>query len=78
MAAGLPNILGDYWNQSVRGGSYAGAFITGNKKGTAYNGDQHEGYYAGLSLDASKSNSIYGASNTVQPNAIQNIPQSKF
>ncbi len=78
LAAGLPNIQGDYWNQSVRGGSYSGAFITGKIKGTAYNGDQHEGWYAGLSIDASAYNFLYGNSTTVQPPAIQLIYQIKF
>ena len=34
--------------------------------------------YAFLKFDASKSNPIYGASNTVQPPAIQLIPQLRY
>ena len=71
--AGLPNITG-----SVVGNNW-GAFSsdTCTVKGALYTSKRKSGAYynAGncmndLYFDASKSNSIYGSSDTVQPNAI--------
>jgi len=68
--AGLPNITGTISPQvsTFTNKSASGAFVT------ADNGAIHDGSYLGSELrqygydfDASRSNSIYGASNTVQP-----------
>ena len=63
--AGLPNITGS----GLRGGqdgSGGGAFV---KSTTGLSNGAAGGYGANYTFDASKSNSIYGKSNTVQPPA---------
>jgi microcystin-dependent protein len=72
--AGLPNIEGSATNQSNRGfihsnGIVSGALKKGDNMGTVGIGSTTETNYA-LAFDASLSNSIYGASNTVQPPAL--------
>ena len=77
VGAGLPNITGN-WNRSKRRNvitsvdTLTGAF-TKTQKGTYLTfGDSGSSYSGGdLTFDASRSNSIYGNSNTVQPEAIQ-------
>lgn len=67
--AGLPNITGrtkDSWVWGYDG--YTGAFVKGNKCNEAH-GTPTEIASNGLGFDASKSNPIYGASETVQPPA---------
>lgn len=73
VAAGLPNITGNWWGcygesgpagatgalSVYSNGSYKDGFGTGWKTGM------------GISLDASRSSSIYGNSNTVQPPSIK-------
>ena len=76
--AGLPNITGElvYWGGTVFYGS--GAFLDSQKKdqpGLA-GGDDKDNTSA--LFDASKSNPIYGASDTVQPPAISLIAQVKY
>ena len=81
----MPNITGVAYAASGHGffrkdsnGKGSGAFI----KGAAVNNLEGGGYsniptnYLGF--DASAANSIYGASNTVQPPAICLIPQIKY
>ena len=81
ISAGLPNISDN---------PNAAAIITGNEQqyGVAFKiirnamfwvtGNQ-QGYGTGdLSLDLSRGNQIYGNSNTVQPPALQLIPQIKY
>ena len=82
-AAGIPNITGSILNLahgSKVGATANGAFTrtegtdTGNAGAeTGYNGPTNI-----FNFNASKSNSIYGNSNTVQPPALQLIPQIKF
>ena len=64
-AAGLPNITGVAQINSTYGDNYTGAFYKGvsTSIGRWYNA----GYGEVLNFDASRSNSIYGNSNTVQP-----------
>lgn len=70
--AGLPNITGDL-NKMVtdQGGEFSGAFYYNGKPrtrgwvGNEYDEIRHIGF------DASRSNSIYGKSNTVQPAAVK-------
>ena len=70
--AGLPNITGNtrsYITGQTHTGSWSGAIYTGVYEEAATNSGGAN-RYAFSSLDASKSNSIYGSSDTVQPNAI--------
>ena len=76
ITAGLPNISGTVNNAAFYNSSANGAFtlIGGNGSGGAENtGSKH-----GWIFEASKSNSIYGKSDTVQQAAICVIPQFKF
>lgn len=67
--AGLPNITGYWGNMSNRGGFAEGAIQMSSRKTSGYNGAYNGGTYANFDFDASKSNSIYGNSTTVQPPA---------
>lgn len=76
--AGVPNITGElaYWGGTVFYGS--GAFLDSKKKdqpGLAGNNDKDN---TSALFDASKSNPIYGAADTVQPPAIALIAQIKY
>lgn len=64
--AGLPNIKGTF--QTL----YPGTPITGAfyESGGTSNGDGGNGQTIGVTLDASRSSAIYGASTTVQPPAL--------
>ena len=67
--AGLPNITGSFVaNVHYNKHAVSGAFTTGNKLTSAGANDSGESVYK-FSLDASLSNPIYGASDTVQPPA---------
>ena len=67
--AGLPNITGSFVaNVHYTRHAVSGAFTTGNKLTSAGANDSGESVYK-FSLDASLSNPIYGASDTVQPAA---------
>lgn len=70
--AGLPNITGkiDYnYSETNIQGALSGAFATTN--GRAKNSTElwKKGNNVAISFDASRSNSVYGRSNTVQPPA---------
>lgn len=67
--AGLPNITGSFV-ANVRNGKDAvsGAFTASNQIGSTGADNSDAGIYT-FSLDASKSNAIYGRSSTVQPAA---------
>ena len=76
--AGLPNIEGDL--TLVGGGSSGGWFAangaikeksSGNRRYWASSNGASAGVSSGFEIDASKSNDIYGKSNTVQPPAIK-------
>lgn len=74
ISAGLPNITGTITPYSKYAdtlqGNFAGAFYvqsSGQKGGTANDYATDSAY--GFGFDASKSNSIYGSSSTVQPPA---------
>lgn len=82
--AGLPNIDGSYveisWPNSVSiTDTYTGAF-TSESAGSSRSGNTGSGSSTATKMifDASRSNSIYGNSTTVQPPAIQLIPQIKY
>lgn len=77
--AGLPNITGyrrSWWGGADGGGRsfYDGCFVPSPDNGIAPTVDGtnwwNDGNGNGFSFDASRSNPIYGASNTVQPPAI--------
>lgn len=74
--AGLPNITG---NISAFRSSISGAFVRGNNT-NRYDGwnDNQDEYAVSTSFDASRSNSIYGASTTVQPPAMTVIYCIKY
>lgn len=75
-AAGLPNITG---NISAFKSSISGAFV-GSNNTNRYDGwnDNEDEYAVSTSFDASRSNSIYGASTTVQPPAMTVIYCIKY
>lgn len=74
--AGLPNITG---NISAFKASISGAFV-GSNNTNRYDGwnDNEDEYAVSTSFDASRSNSIYGASTTVQPPAMTVIYCIKY
>ena len=74
--AGLPNITG---NISAFRESISGAFV-GSEHTNRYDGwqDNQDEYALSTSFDASRSNSIYGASTTVQPPAMTVIYCIKY
>ena len=74
--AGLPNITG---NISAFKSSISGAFV-GSNNTDRYDGwnDNEDEYAVSTSFDASRSNSIYGASTTVQPPAMTVIYCIKY
>lgn len=75
--AGLPNITGDITFSGNSGASGAsGCFASAGSNKFWASGDGHNGI--NINMNASRSSSIYGASNTVQPPAIVLIPQIKY
>ena len=82
--AGLPNISGQIWNVAYQDAykssdSSNGAFSKRTAdEGTSFIGTTQQYTADGFVFDASDSNAIYGASTTVQPPALQLIPQIKF
>lgn len=85
ISAGLPNITGKvaFWAQNYGGGMQRDPqeafFDTGTNYSTGLLKND-ESYGAGryLGFEAARSNSIYGASDTVQPPSIALIPQIKY
>ena len=70
--AGLPNITGNLVATVYRNTwDGNGAFAKGGNLSVANNTAGSSGSFAGLSFDASRSSSIYGASTTVQTNAVE-------
>ena len=81
LAAGLPNLVGRVNSGGI---GYSrdpfncdGVFVNNGSSKTAMNGGTIVIGYKIL-FDASKSNAIYGNSNTVQPPTITLIPQIKY
>lgn len=76
--AGLPNIFGNIGETLVGSGTGAfyGEIAHGGLKANWYNDNSYN--VNNMNMDASRQNSIYGASNTVQPPAIVLIPQIKY
>ena len=70
IAAGLPNIEGAFRLQGTEGSSaVSGAFTAGAKGGSWGSGHNNSSENPLMSFDASRSNTIYGNSDTVQPPA---------
>lgn len=90
--AGLPNITGEaYLRGTYDGSNNADSFVFIGKDALTASNSPWEGKHSvlqaqssnngtldTLSLDASKSNAMYGASTTVQPPALTLIPQIKY
>lgn len=80
VAAGLPNIIGTFqteeFSHNGNNTQTTGAFYHQTRSGNIANG--MGGTDVRLCFDASRSSAVYGASNTVQPPAIQLIPQIKY
>ena len=81
LSAGLPNITGQVDFENIEGlwaanGCFSGTGPSDNKYPSSTN-DQNARQTA-MDFDASRSSSVYGASNTVQPPALCLIPQIKF
>lgn len=78
LEAGLPNITGQYY-AVVGGGITVNGAFTGSWADSSGQTSGGGGYNrVHLVVDASKSNAIYGNSDTVQPPAIVLIPQMKY
>lgn len=71
--AGLPNITGKAGVQPGMSGTYRleGAFYTADKNVRVDEGNSNSWSFPNLALDASRSSSIYGNSDTVQPQSIK-------
>ena len=85
VAAGLPNIEGATSNMRIIteinplvGGKSSGAIALKNKRGGSVVAIGDSGNSVDIAVDASRSNPIYGASETVQPPAITMIAQIKY
>ena len=80
LAAGLPNIVGTFqteeFSHNGNNTQTTGAFYHQTRSGNIANGTG--GTDVKLCFDASRSNSIYGNAQTVQPPAINLIPQIRF
>ena len=84
LASGIPNITasihtGANWCFVGAGYNEQGAFYTSAPSSGAHAEGGYQRYTNQvLNFDASRSNAIYGNSNTVQPPSIVLIPQIKF
>jgi microcystin-dependent protein len=73
-SAGLPNIEGEIWNGLTTGFTgmaaphQSGALYAGNSARGSVSTNSNTGW--GIAIDASRSNSIYGNSDTVQPKSL--------
>lgn len=69
VAAGLPNITATFGTDvRIAGANLTGAFYSSNTRSNSYTGyDKESKSIYDVKFDASRSNSIYGASTTVQP-----------
>ena len=77
VAAGLPNITGDVTADRVAYNNSNGALTFGNY-GVINDADYSKNGNRTIYFNASASNPIYGNSKTVQPPALQLIPQTKY
>ena len=77
LAAGLPNITGVITTNDESKINVSGAFAIGNSGPVRWPVDSN-GESNNVTFDASRSSSIYGNANTVQPPSIVLIPQIKY
>lgn len=77
LEAGLPNITGNVNGLKGVVGSSSGALKATRTSAEGVYGSGGGGYY-NTTIDASRSNSIYGSSDTVQPPALQTIICIKY
>lgn len=79
LAAGLPNITGTFVADGfgAQEGQDSGAFTSVYQRYSYTSSNTNAGVYK-YTFDASKSNPIYGASNTVQPPAIRLMPIIRY
>ena len=82
LSAGMPNILGEIGNTAKHGFTRPEAIQSGAlfaKTQMTYDiGEYINSKAYTIGLDASKSNSVYGNADTVQPPAIMLLPQIKY
>ena len=79
ISAGLPEISGTFGNNGTGTDSYAnGSFLQTTSTSTFGFSGGDAGVFLTRKFTASLSSSIYGASTTVQPPALQLIPQIKY
>ena len=77
-AAGLPNIVGSFYNDSNAGVlTIEGAFSYEMRNFPALSSNAKNDA-GSVILDASRCSAIYGASSTVQPPALMLIPQLRY
>ena len=73
----MPNITGNiFFSGNSAAGGANGCFASAGSRTFWASGDSHGGI--DINMNASRSNSIYGASSTVQPPALQLITQIKY
>lgn len=79
LAAGLPNITGTFVADGFGSqlGQDSGAFTSAHHSYSYTSSNQNAGVYK-YTFNASRSNAIYGASNTVQPPAIRLMPIIRY
>lgn len=79
LAAGLPNITGTFVADGfgAKEGQDSGAFTSVYQRYSYTSSDTNAGVYK-YTFDASRSNAIYGASNTVRPPAIKVMPIIRY
>ena len=82
ISAGLPNITGNVFNFNVHdadvGLNAVGAFSVQIQGRTSLGTNYVPNLNDSINFNASRSSSVYGASNTVQPPALSLIPQIKY
>lgn len=81
LAAGLPNIQGSFQetaNRTYFNGIYTGALQAMDYSRSTLQGTDGGVGDGGFIFDASLSSKIYGKSDTVQPPALQLIPQIRY
>lgn len=82
VAAGLPNISGiscfGSGDTIVNAGQLSGAFYYSQEASRVYTSNSPSNRTTVMAFDASRSNDVYGASDTVQPSTLQLIPQIRY
>lgn len=79
MVPGLPNAKGSVlFTIPYTNSNSSGALALSSSSQNYCVGQEYQSVGKSLTLDLSKDNPLYGASDTVQPPAIQLIPQIKY